>query len=68
MEECIGLVQACTSDLLKLGSAAMFRITGGTGLPSSSHYLSGFQHWTSNTGPPSHLDPSAELVGVRATR
>lgn len=33
-----------------------------------SHYLSGFQHWPSDTGLPSYPDPSAELVGVRVTR
>lgn len=32
-----------------------------------SHYLSRFQHWPSDTGLPSYLDPSAELVGVRVT-
>lgn len=30
--------------------------------------MSGFQHWASDTGLPSCLDPSAELVGVRVTR
>lgn len=33
-----------------------------------SHYLSGFQHWPSDTELPSYPDPSAELVGVRVTR
>lgn len=45
-------------------AAAVFGITGGTGLPSSSFITC----WVSSTGLPSCLDPSAELVGVRVTR
>lgn len=45
-------------------AAAVFGITGGTGLPSSSFITCR----VSSTGLPSCLDPSAELVGVRVTR